>query len=292
MAHGPHNGITRIDHPVIAVRDMAESGARYTRLGFTVPPRGSHVEWGTGNWCIMFPDDYLELRGILDPKRFIMHLDEYLKRHGEGLMGVALGTVGAEESHRLLTANGIKAKPARPLTRNFELPGGWVQPKFKLTFPEADEIEGLIHVVLCEHLTPELIRKPEYLRHANGATGVLSMAGAVADLARVAAKQRRLLGEAAIRTDGEGVHATLPSSQEIHLFREEALRARYGSDLPARFPELPVLAVTTLAVDDLAKTAAALDAGKIAHTRTAQDRIRVPAREACGMVLEFVQLAR
>ena len=60
-------GIRGIDHPVIAVRDMKQARLAYERLGFTVPPRGSHAQWGTGNWCIMFPEDYLELRGIIDP---------------------------------------------------------------------------------------------------------------------------------------------------------------------------------------------------------------------------------
>ena len=69
MKSNPRNGITSIDHPVIAVRDMEEARQTFMRLGFTVPPRGSHVEWGTGNWCIMFPKDYLELRGIIDTDR-------------------------------------------------------------------------------------------------------------------------------------------------------------------------------------------------------------------------------
>ena len=84
-----HNGIALIDHPVIAARDLDAARVQFERLGFTVPPRGSYVEWGTGNLCIMFPDDYLEIRGIIDASRFTMHLDEHLDAYGEGLMGVA-----------------------------------------------------------------------------------------------------------------------------------------------------------------------------------------------------------
>ena len=56
----PHNGIELIDHPVIAARDLDAARRTFERLGFTVPPRGSHIEWGTGNLCIMFPDDYIK----------------------------------------------------------------------------------------------------------------------------------------------------------------------------------------------------------------------------------------
>ena len=70
--------IRGIDHPVIAVRDMEKARERYRRLGFTIPPRGSHIQWGTGNWCMMFPEDYLELRGIVDPVRYTHNLDAFL----------------------------------------------------------------------------------------------------------------------------------------------------------------------------------------------------------------------
>ena len=94
-----HNGIELIDHPVIAVTDLDQARAAYERLGFTVPLRGSHIEWGTGNLCIMFADDYLEMRGIIDASRFTMHLDTHLERFGAGLMGVAFGTADVEASY-------------------------------------------------------------------------------------------------------------------------------------------------------------------------------------------------
>ena len=124
----PHNGIGLIDHPVIAARDLDAARVQFERLGFTVPPRGSHVEWGTGNLCIMFPDDYLEIRGIIDASRFTMHLDEHLEKHGEGLMGVAFGTSDVKTSYAQANDAGINTGELRSLRRNFEHPEGWTQP--------------------------------------------------------------------------------------------------------------------------------------------------------------------
>ena len=73
-------GIEGFDHPVIAVRDLEQSRGVYEALGFTVPPRGSHIEWGTGNWCIMFERNYLEHRGILDPDRYTHGLEHFLEK--------------------------------------------------------------------------------------------------------------------------------------------------------------------------------------------------------------------
>ena len=134
-ANPAQNGITGIDHPVIAVRDMEEARQTFMRLGFTVPPRGSHVEWGTGNWCIMFTEDYLELRGIIDTDRPLQGLDSFIDNRGEGLMGVAFGTRNAKQARALLLGSGIGVRKFTSLTRNFEHPGGWTQPQFNLCFP-------------------------------------------------------------------------------------------------------------------------------------------------------------
>ena len=52
----PHNGIENIDHPVIASRDLDATRTQFERLGFTVPPRGSNIEWGTGNGIRLWHD--------------------------------------------------------------------------------------------------------------------------------------------------------------------------------------------------------------------------------------------
>ncbi|MEJ2129890.1 MAG: VOC family protein, partial [Woeseiaceae bacterium] len=193
-----HLGIRNIDHPVIASRDLDATRAQFERLGFTVPPRGSHIEWGTGNLCIMFPDDYLEVRGIIDPGKFTMHLDTHLEERGEGLMGVAFGTADVKASFEEARANGINTGELRSLRRNFEHPEGWTQPAFSLFAPDAEDIEGLMHVVIIEHLTPELIRRPDFLEHANGCVGISAMSGTVTDIESCTTKMRRLLGDGAI----------------------------------------------------------------------------------------------
>ena len=61
--------IAGIDHLVIAVRDLEAARMGWTRLGFTLSPRGKHLGRGTGNYCVMFPHDYIELFGIVSSER-------------------------------------------------------------------------------------------------------------------------------------------------------------------------------------------------------------------------------
>ena len=287
----PHNGIELIDHPVIAARDLDAARITFEKLGFIVPPRGSHVEWGTGNLCIMFPDDYLEVRGIIDASRFTMHLDEHLDAYGEGLMGVAFGTRDIARSHAEMQQVGIDTGEIRDLTRNFEHPEGWTQPSFRLCAPAADDIEGLMHVVVIEHLTPELIRRPEFLAHPNSCTGVVSMSGAIYDKHRVAEKMRLLLGDDQVTEDEDGVRVRLASGQRLELLVASDYAQRYGAIAVSPEPETPRLGVMTLSVASIGALRQALDSGNVPHSVESQRTVRVEGDHACGATLLFVEAA-
>ena len=288
----PHNGIESIDHPVIAAGDLDAARAAYTKLGFTVPPRGSHVEWGTGNLCIMFPDDYLEIRGIIDASRFTMHLDAHLEQFGDGLMGIAFGTSDVRVSHDAATEHGIEAGKIRHLTRNFEHPDGWTQPSFDLFAPAADDIEGLMHVVIIQHLTPELIRRPEFLVHRNGCVGVDSMAGTIYDVESCATKMRHLLGDRAVAVKEDGIILQLPSAQHIELLLPDTYLQIFGDIAPSPNPEMPRLGAMTLRVENLSKVKSSLAANDVIFTEPQIGLLRVAADETCGVTLQFTESLR
>ena len=269
-----HNGIENIDHPVIASADLDATRQQFERLGFTVPPRGSHIEWGTGNLCIMFPDDYIEVRGIIDASRFTMHLDTHLEKHSEGLMGVAFGTSDVKDSFEQATANGINTGGLRQLRRNFEHPEGWTQPSFELFSPDADDIEGLMHVVVIQHLTPELTRRPDFLSHANGCVGINELSGTIVDVGSCATKMRRLLGSDAVAESDDAVLLTVPSGQTIRLS---------AADMPG-------LVSMTLRVADLQRVADLFGQNGIAFEFDGQN-IRISPDDACGAILVFTEKA-
>jgi len=269
-----HNGIENIDHPVIASADLDATRQQFERLGFTVPPRGSHIEWGTGNLCIMFPDDYIEVRGIIDPEKFTMHLDTHLEEHGEGLMGVAFGTSDVKASYVEAQSHGINTGELRQLRRNFEHPEGWTQPSFELFAPDAEDIEGLMHVVVIQHLTPELIRRSDFLSHANGCLGINELSGTIVDVGSCATKMRRLLGNDAVTENDDGVLLTVPSGQTICLSEADTAG----------------LVSMTLRVADLQIAADLFGQNDIAFEFDGQN-IRISPDDACGAVLVFTETA-
>src|SRR5213075_1715798 len=93
------NGIAGIDHVIIGVRDLERARMGWTRLGFTLTPRGRHLGWGTANYCIMFGHDYLELLGIVEGGGYAEKLEAFLAQR-EGAMGLAFAPTGDVEAAR------------------------------------------------------------------------------------------------------------------------------------------------------------------------------------------------
>ncbi len=276
--------IIGFDHPVIAVRDMQESRARYENMGFFVPPRGSHKEWGTGNWCIMFPNDYLELRGIVDPARYTHKLDEFLARR-EGLMGVAFaGDRDNHEATKYFEARGLQPQPVRELTRRFELPDGEVEPSFRLLFFREVETGPMMASLICQHLTPELIRQPRFLEHPNKVTGIVSMTAVSDDLDRDAATLAKYFDEDAVRKVGDQLEVSVGRGAKLVVLTP-AEAARQGLTIDAPTPYLTAIGMKTAS---LADCEAALKSGGTAYFRKDDNCLRVPADAACGVTLDFV----
>ena len=59
--------LTRIDHVIIGVPDLARGIDAYTRLGFDIHPGGVHPGRGTANAIAFHDEDYLELLSVQDP---------------------------------------------------------------------------------------------------------------------------------------------------------------------------------------------------------------------------------
>ena len=205
MPVGP--AIRGLDHPIIGVRDLEQARVDWQALSFTITPRGRHIEWGTANYCIMFPFDYVEILGIVDASQYVHGLDTFLAQR-QGILGLALATGDADAAHARLAECGLAGEPPKDLARILELPEGEVRPSFRLVHPADPAALGL-RGFLCQHLTPELVRRAEWLDHANGARRISMISVATTDRESLADRYRSLLGAEAVHADREGVTVRL-----------------------------------------------------------------------------------
>jgi len=281
------NGIRGIDHLLVGTPDLEAARRAWARLGFSITPRGRHVGWNTGNYCIMFPGDYVELIGVVDASQPASSIVRRIAEVGEGMIGVALATGDAAAAHAALTAASIAAEPPRELVRVLELPEGAVTPRFSLVNLPAGATPH-IPMFLCQHLSPELVRRPEWIAHANGATGVASVTAVVANPRAAMGAYARLLGPAAVGLTDEIL--------TLRIGKATVLLAR-PADIDVLYPwidaealRLPALIAATFTARDLGATAHVLSEAGVPYELEGGGRsVVVRPRHATGVLVEFAE---
>lgn len=278
---GPASGI---DHVIVAVRDLDRVDMNWTRLGFTLTPRGRHLQRGTANYCIMFRNDYIELLGIVDRTQDLGGIDAFLAQR-EGIRGVAFASEAAEATAAALRGRGLHPGAPRELARQMELPQETVVPRFRLITLPPQEMPGL-DAFFCQHLTADLLRQPGWLAHANGAAALHGVSVVVENTAPLRAAYETLFGPAAVNETDEVL--------TVHAGPHRLVFAM-PDDFPALYPEvtldaelqLPAIAVLTLVSRDLDLTMDHLTQWQVPYEQLADGAVVVPAAEANGASLLF-----
>jgi catechol 2,3-dioxygenase-like lactoylglutathione lyase family enzyme len=277
------DAIAGIDHVIVGVRDLESAGEVWRRLGFTLSPRGRHIGQPTGNYCVMFPSDYIELLGAVEPGDTSHRLGGFLGWR-EGLMSVAFAPVGsAEEARAALSRRGLHPSEPRPLARQIELPGGAAQPRFSLVTLPSEETPG-IDCFLCGHLTPELMRRPEWLDHPNGATGIKAVHVLVETTAPLLATYDRLFGIVQVTTT-DAVAAVHAGRHRLVFSTPDDFQTMHpGLELQRDFG-LPGIIALELGIAGRQRAAGHLAGQRVAFDELPDGTLVVPAREATGAVL-------
>ena len=289
------DAIRGIDHAIIGVRDLDAARAQFERLGFTAAPLGNHVGKATANHCIMFADSYLELLGINEPdKPDTLGLDAFLTARGEGLVKIALGTPDADAARADIEAQGFSPTGpddlARPLT---DRPDAIVRFR-NLQIPEAET--GGLGTFLCGHKTPELMRPPGSIDHANGARNLLAAVAVADNVGAVASPWARLLGRYAEMTeDGSAILDTgrgrvfVGAPQSIRLDRRVAGFSQVAP-LPDPLPARPFYYSLRIEIPSLRDM---LEVLRRNGTAPAVWGLSAGSRgllvKACGVPLEFAE---
>ena len=261
--------ITRLDHVIIAVRSLDAAAATWRKLGFTLTPRGLHEGKGTGNHCIMFPNTYIELLGIVDETGATGRLAQRVNERGEGGMGIAWGADNADETFAALRAAGVEAETPNDLSRPLDLDGKRDIVRFRNINLPGLSLTGTMQFV-CTHVTPELTRaRREWMLHANGATGVaeifIASESPSADMAQL------------VPADLTNAKVTIATRTDIE--------ARLGAKALVGAPQSGIVALT-IRLNELDAAGAMLSMGRIPHEE-ARHTLIVPASAANGVVVRF-----
>ena len=267
-----------LDHVVIDVRDRMDEAARtFAGLGFELTPRGHHT-LGSMNHLAMFATDYFELLGFgAGASR------PELEPFPVGLNGLVFKTADADAVHAQAQAAGLPILPVQSFSRPVELDGARQDARFRTTRLDPAKI-AMGRVYFCEHLTPELVWRPEWQAHPNGARAIARVVVATDNPDRTAELFRALFGAAAV-AEQDGKRVIAAGEAEVELTTPLAVAGEFG-DAAAR-PEgrTEYLAALAMRVDSLADTAERLHT--VPGVRAAPGRIVVPAAAAFNTTLVF-----
>jgi catechol 2,3-dioxygenase-like lactoylglutathione lyase family enzyme len=185
--------LTRIDHVMICVADLARAVDTYTRIGFDVRPGGEHTGRGTHNAIAFNAEDYLELLGLRDRQEYLAAspgggLVEFLAG-GDGFRYVAVQSDDLAADVRAMRARGVDV--SAPVDGVRRTPAGR-----ELRWKSATLGAGnALPIFFIEHLTPLGERRgPAPGRHPNGVERVDRVYIAVADVKTTAEVYGRVLG--------------------------------------------------------------------------------------------------
>jgi len=279
----PH-GIDGIDHLVIAVRDLDKAREAYSRLGFTLTARGRHTELKSANHTIMFAGDYVELLAIEEPHPATAAWSEFLKTR-EGLAAAALKTADARAAQTGLAAAGLSGGEAVDFGRPVDLPEGRRDARFTITQVAAEATPGG-RMFLCQHHTRDVVWRPEYLTHANGATGLAALIVAADDPEAAAAPYATLFGthvepRGAIRVVQTGGGAP------IVVAPPAALTQLWADDPVLKAPR-PCFAGFAVTVKDFYAAQQVLQKSKL-PTIAGEGVLRVTSQHTHGAALAFAE---
>lgn len=155
----------QLDHAVINVRfDMDRAEGLFRDLGFTLTPRGYH-SLGSINHLMMFATDYMELIGLPpgaeNPRKDIAEVPL-------GINGLVFKTTNADATFEHLQSLDMAGDPPKAFTRPVALPDGEKDAAFRTVAVRPGIFPGG-RTYFCEHATPELVWRPEWQSHGNGA---------------------------------------------------------------------------------------------------------------------------
>ncbi len=188
-----------LDHIVFNARDrMDEVASLFERLGFFVTARGHH-SLGSINHTVVFENDYLELLGY--PPGAPPARRPELASRPLGLMATVLRATDADATHAELLRAGLLPRPVQTFSRPVELAGGVIEDaSFRVTRLEPDAVPGA-WFYFCQHLTPGLVWRPEWQRHANQARGMAVLDIGVPDADAAAPLYAACIASSAVRAN-------------------------------------------------------------------------------------------
>ena len=217
----------RLDHVVIDCRDRMDEAARvYRSLGFQLTERSRHT-LGSVNHLAVFDTDYLELLGF-EPGAGTIRPD--IAAFPVGMNGLVFSTDQPDALGNDLRSRDVPVEDPQSFSRPVSLAAG-SQDAHEAKFRVVRLRPGTAsfgRVYFCHHLTPDLVWRPEWRQHPNGALAVQRILIAARDPAASSDLFRRMFGPDSVQAGSDGSWTLAAGPVQVALVTPEQLAQRLG----------------------------------------------------------------
>jgi hypothetical protein len=213
-----------LDHVVInTLFDMDPAAGLMSQLGFSLTPRGFH-SLGSINHLMVFEGHYLELVGLPSGTDVLRRdvLESPL-----GLNGLVFQAGDVEACAGLLRKDGLPMLEPQSFSRPVTIDGAEQLARFR-TVRTAPDLFEAGRVYYCQHYTPELVWRRQWMSHANGCRGLSEL---VVVSAAIETDASRYAKAAQVRAENRGRDVwtiDLADAFRITLMSPARYRERYG----------------------------------------------------------------
>jgi catechol 2,3-dioxygenase-like lactoylglutathione lyase family enzyme len=274
-----------LDHVIILVRDLDDADARMARLGFRPTPRGVHSpHMGTANATVMLENGtYLEILTVLEATPANEDSRAVLGER-EGPFGLALKTDDAHGAAEAFEAAQMAAGGALAFVRPVAFPNGTQDACFTVARARPDATPGA-SLFVCQHHTPGIVWREDYLEQPNGATGLAEVIGIADDLTAIEDAYGTIFGERSRRTSDRITIAA--GDARITFLSSGAFVERFGpAGDPVSSPR-PRLAGLRVQVREVDRAKALLRRNGVPWTEGADGSVLVASDQGCGTLFEL-----
>ena len=268
-----------LDHVVIDVRDRIDEAMRcFQSLGFQLTPRGRHT-LGSVNHLAVFATDYLELLGFAGDGA----IRPEIMRFPVGLNGLVFTTADADSVHAQAAAAGLPILPVQSFSRPVTLDGVARDARFRTTRLDPEKV-AMGRVYFCEHQTPDLVWRPEWQTHPNGACAIARVVVATVDPQRTARLFRGLFGDEIV-ADRNWAQIIAAGAAQVELSTPDAVAAEFGETAAEAAGRTEHMAALGIRVRSLHEAGQYLRS--VPGLRVERHRLVVPAGAAFNTVIAF-----
>jgi hypothetical protein len=234
---------------------------------------------GSVNHLAMFATDYLELLGFGEDGAARPEIVPF----PVGLNGLVFKTADADLVHRQAAAAGLPVLPVQSFSRPVVLDGATGDARFRTTRLDPAQV-AMGRVYFCEHQSPDLVWRPEWQTHPNGASAIARVVVATGDPHRTAVLFRDLFGGDAV-ADREGRYVMAAGTAQIELVAPDVAAAEFGEAAAEPVGRAEYMAALGIRVRSL--PAAAHKLRSVEGVRAEPHRLVVPAGVAFNTTIVF-----